>query len=124
MPDLTHYFGQDLTIGPTGDLLTSAAGDMTRERVIRRLMTAPGAYIWHPEYGAGIGAMIGQPADARRIQGVIAGQVMREAGVAQEPAPTVEVAADQAGTVVATITYGDAENGAVRTIELPAGAGF
>lgn len=119
MSDVAHYFGGDLILGPTGDLLTLDAPDLTRQRILRRLLTAPGAYIWQPGYGAGIGAMIGQPTDARRIQAVMGGQVLQEEAVARSPIPTVAVTADQLGTVTATISYGDAETGAAQTLTLP-----
>jgi len=119
MSDVAHFFGGDLILGPTGDLLTIDAPDLTQQRILRRLLTAPGAYIWHPDYGAGIGAMIGQPTDARRIQAIMGTQVLQEEAVARSPIPTVAVKADASGTVIATIAYGDADTGATQTLTLP-----
>lgn len=123
MADATHYFGNDLAVGPTGDLAVSLGADETRERILRRLLTAPGAYLWHLDYGAGIGRMVGEPTDTARIQGVIASQVLREEAVARDPIPTVTVAADGSGQVVATISYQDRDAGP-QTLAVPvAGAG-
>lgn len=120
MSDLAHYFGGDLILSPTGDLQVVDAPELTRQRILRRLLTAPGGYIWHLTYGAGIGAMIGQPTDARRIQAIVGTQVLQEAAVARSPVPTVTVSADRTGVVVAHVTYGDA--GQIQSLELPLSA--
>ena len=49
----------DLSLGPTGDLETNSLQEEVKQRVIRRLFTNPGDYIWHPGYGAGIGRAVG-----------------------------------------------------------------
>ncbi len=86
MADLAHYFGQDLSLGPTGDLALVSGSLAVEQRVLRRLLTAPGAYIWHVPYGAGLGALVGMPANARLITGLVRQQMGLEAAVAQNPA--------------------------------------
>ena len=49
MPDLSHEFGADLLAGPTGDLAVAAGAGLGRQRVLRRLLTNPGDYIWQPD---------------------------------------------------------------------------
>ena len=46
MPDLAHQFGADLVAGATGDLAVVDGPALGRQRVLRRLLTNPGDYIW------------------------------------------------------------------------------
>src|SRR5260370_37518584 len=73
MSDLFQWWHQALTILPNGDLMVcrgiEPTGSLTpssatvegEQRVLRRLLTSPGSYIWHLEYGAGLPAYVGQP---------------------------------------------------------------
>ena len=65
MPDLAHEFGADLQAGPTGDLALADGAALGRQRVLRRLLTNPGDYIWHPTYGAGLARFVGHPFGSR-----------------------------------------------------------
>jgi hypothetical protein len=46
---------------PTGSVTPSSATVEGEQRVLRRLLTNPGSYIWHLEYGAGLPQHVGQP---------------------------------------------------------------
>jgi hypothetical protein len=72
--DLSHQWASDLSIGPTGDLALASGSMLGQQRVLRRLMTNPGDYIWQLGYGAGLGQFIGQPTNASQIQAVIRSQ--------------------------------------------------
>ena len=111
MPDISHYYGQDIRSGPTGDLLPVSATIKGQQRVIRRLMTNPGDYIWHPTYGAGLPQFVGRPATTDRIRGVIFDQIKLEDAVAQTPAPQVTVTFYPDGTFYVSISYTDALTG-------------
>jgi phage baseplate assembly protein W len=111
MAELWHQFGSDLSLSATGDLLTASGSEQTRQRILRRLLTNPGDYIWHPDYGAGLGRFIGQPGRVKQIQGVIRAQVLQEPTVARTPPPTITVTAGQNGTYTASIEYTDAATG-------------
>ena len=111
MADLHHVMGGDLALSATGDLLVASGAEGTKQRVLRRLLTNPGGYIWHMLYGAGLARFVGQPNPADRIKGVIIRQIRRERGVGVTPPPTVDVRADNLGAVVATVTYADAGTG-------------
>jgi phage baseplate assembly protein W len=111
MPDISHTFGADLALSPTGDLAVEDGPPLTQQRLLRRLLTNPGDYIWQLDYGAGLGAMVGQPASSLRIQAIIRSQVWKEATVARNPVPVVTVTSDNAGTVTASVVYGDASTG-------------
>lgn len=108
MADLFHQWGSDLSLGPTGDLATADTPTVTTQRVLRRLLSNPGDYIWQLGYGAGLPRMVGQPANAAAIRGVITSQMYQEAGVSQDPAPAVKVKGGMDGTVFAAVQYTDA----------------
>jgi hypothetical protein len=116
MADAWHCFGGDLSVGPTGDIGCASGADLVQQRLLRRLLTNPGDYVWNPGYGAGLGQFLGRPVDAGRIQAAIRGQVVREAAVARQPEPEIEVAADMAGGVSVQIRYAEAGSGATRNL--------
>jgi phage baseplate assembly protein W len=125
MADAWHQFGADLAVGATGDVLPVDGSLLGQQRVLRRLLTNPGDYIWSPGYGAGLARFVGQPASAARIEAVIRSQILQEAAVAQTPAPVVAVTADNAGTVYVELRYADAATGATQslTFSVPALSG-
>ena len=84
-------------------------------------MTNPGAYIWHPEYGAGLGRFVGQPADPAAIEALIRSQMSIETAVAAQPEPVIVVQSDPGGSLSVQIRYADAEtaNSQAMTINLP-----
>ncbi len=110
MNDISLFFGGDLSTSATLDILVASGSQATQQRILRRLLTNPGDYIFHPEYGAGIGAMVGETADIARIRGAIRGQMLMEAGVSHNPEPTVTVSPIDGG-VFCDIRYVDADTG-------------
>lgn len=114
LADLYHYFGTDLAPSNTGDLLTVTAITRGQQRVLRRLLTNPGDYIFQPEYGAGLARWIGTTADLAAMRALIRGQMLLEPSVAAQPEPDVAVSAiaNQAGGGFAVaIRYTDAPSG-------------
>lgn len=110
MADLSHWWGNDLTTGSTGDLATIDGTIAGQQRVLRRLLTNPGDYIWHPEYGAGLPGYIGQNLDADAITAVIRSQLMLEKAVLATPAPVINVTPIAQGVYV-QIVYVDGDTG-------------
>lgn len=111
MVDISHQWGSDLTIGSTGDLAVVAGASLGQQRVLRRLLTNPGDYIWQPAYGAGLARFIGRPGNASQIRAVVRSQIFKEAAVARTPEPVIDVSiapAGAAGTVYVHIRYVDA----------------
>ena len=52
--DFDQLWGDDLTLTATGQVALVDGTPKGEQRVLRRLLTNPGDYIWHPEYGAGL----------------------------------------------------------------------
>ena len=111
MTDLALQFGGDLSVGPTGDLLLVDEYAQTQQRVLRRLITNPGDYIWQLGYGAGLGRFVGQPGAPAAIAGVTRAQLLQEAGLVASPPPTVNVAISLDNIVSLALTYTDAATG-------------
>ena len=122
MADIAHVWGQDLQIGPTGDLALVADDGETQQRILHRLLTNLGDYIWQLSYGAGLPAMVGQVANGPAIGALIREQMALEPSVAASPEPIITATAAGDGTVAVTIQYADAESGASQVLSFPVGA--
>jgi phage baseplate assembly protein W len=105
MIDLSLTTSGDLALTPSGSLSPISGVDLSQQRVLRRLLTNPGDYIWHPDYGAGLGLMVGRPVDRLAIQTLVTAQMAQEASVCQQPAPVVTVTSNQNGSVYVGIQY-------------------
>jgi hypothetical protein len=84
-------WGGDLSAGPTGDIAVAPVQTEVQKRIIRRLLTNPGDYIWHLTYGAGLGAYVGAPLFPGFIESTILSQILLESLVASSPPPTVKI---------------------------------
>lgn len=109
MNDLSQYFGSDLVSSPTGDLGPIDGPVRGQQRILRRLLTSPGDYLWHPDYGAGLPKYVGQTLDVAAIRALILGQMRLEACVAKSPDPEINVQTIPNGLTVA-IRYLDASS--------------
>ena len=121
MPDLWHQFGSDLLAAPSGDLGTVNGSLLGQQRVLRRLLTNPGDYIWQLDYGAGLAQFVGQPVDAAQIRGVIRSQIFLESIVARSPEPQIDVNVVPGTGVFVTITYTDASSGQTQLLSFSLG---
>ena len=116
MPELTHLWGTDLAVGPTGDLAVVTGTNAGQQRVLRRLLTNPGDYIWQLDYGAGLAQFIGQPGGESAIRAAIRGQIFKEQAVARTPEPLIDVQFANTGAVYVQIRYADATTGATQIL--------
>lgn len=116
MADLSHLWGNDLLPSTTGDLAVASGTALTEQRLLRRLLTNPGDYIWEPSYGAGLPRFVGTPSAPTAIKAVIRGQLSMEAAIAQTPEPVIEVQADPTGTVFVQIRYVDNASGSTQVL--------
>ncbi len=121
MADIWHQFGSDLLASATGDIASVDGTTLGQQRVLRRLLTNPGDYIWQLDYGAGLAQFVGQPVDEARISGVIRSQIFRETVVARSPEPQIDVQAGGDGEVFVTILYTDAPSGQTQLLSFSVG---
>lgn len=119
--DINHYFGADVIISGTGDLSAVGGTTETQQRIIRRLMTNPGDYLWHPEYGAGVGRYVGKTtAELQPLKALIVSQVLLENAVAASPAPVVTLISDLT-KLTCTVRYYDTTVQALQTLSFSVG---
>lgn len=118
MYDISMDWSGDLQLSPTGDLALIQGPQLGTERVLRRLMTNPGDYVWHSDYGAGLGAFVGYPADGTSIQSLVTAQMQLESAVAQVPEPVVSVQVNVTGELYLQIRYADAETAETTTLSI------
>ena len=90
--DIYHYFGSDIGVGIDGDLSAVDTILESQQRVLRRLLTNPGTYIWHVNYGAGLPQYIGVALNTetfQKIKGLINAQMRLEQSVSNSPSPVI-----------------------------------
>jgi hypothetical protein len=68
------------------------------------MMTNPGDYVWHPDYGAGLPLLVGTNIDPAATAALIKGQMLLESTVATDQPITVSVTPITNGMQVLT-TY-------------------
>lgn len=121
MTDLAHIVGSDLQLSPSGDLAIISGDDQTQQRLLHRLLTSAGTYIWQLSYGAGLPSLIGSVASQQQITAIIRAQMRLEAAVLAIPEPSVVLTSGQIGEVSATISYTDAVSGNEQILALSIG---
>jgi len=115
MFELSHLVGADLTLSNLGDVELSTSLERSQQRILRRLMTNPGDYVFHPEYGAGLPQFIGRPLKIAEVRAVIRSQMLLEESVSSTPEPQIAVVAIPEGLSV-SIRYTDANTGALAAL--------
>ncbi len=111
MYDLNHYIGGDLSLTGAGDLASVTSTVLGQQRILRRLLTNPGDYIWEPTYGAGLAKKIGEPINIPELKALILSQMLLEQVAARSPAPSVSIKELDTGSFQVSITYIDANTG-------------
>lgn len=111
MAELSHWWGSDLSLGPTNDLAVANGTLQGQQRVLRRLLTAQSSYIWQLLYGAGLPAYVGRPVSVRAVRGLVRAQILKEAAVAPDPTPVITVTMPTPGVMSVTVQYVDANTG-------------
>ena len=118
--DISHLYGNDLSLSITGDILLSTGTQLGQEKVLRDLLTNPGDDMNHLDRGAGVSSNIFEPVDLQRIQTVIMGQMRKETYVDQsQPITVVASILHDNTTVNAQITYVDYETGVTSVLDVP-----
>lgn len=91
LADVAHWYGGDLSTSAQGDLAVVTGTIRGQQRVLRRLLTNPGGYIWEPTYGAGLAQAVGRIIDVPKLQALCVAQMLLEVVVAPSPVPTATV---------------------------------
>ena len=105
---VTCRWGADLTVGASGDISVASVQAEVQQRLVRRLLTNPGDYVWHTEYGAGLGSYVGERYSPGFIEGAVLNQLQLEGLVAATPAPLVETSLSPTGplsTISVAVRY-------------------
>jgi len=122
MQDTSLIWSQDLATGNTGDLALVSGTVLGQQRVLRRLLTNPGDYVWHPDYGAGLARFVGSPADVAAIRAVVRSQIFMEPAVARLPEPVIDVRSTGDGSVYVQVRYVDAAIGSTQVLSFSVGS--
>ncbi len=115
MADSGHYFSSDLQLSATGGLLPVDSVLESQQRILRRLMTNQGDYIWEPNYGAGLPRRIGSTLDVTEMTALIRSQMYLEDSVQQIPEPQITVLPIVNGIYI-SISYIEADSGKPATL--------
>ena len=122
MQDLFHLWSGDLSVGLGGDLATIDGPGAGQQRVLRRLLTNPGDYIWQPNYGAGLGGYVGGPVSPAVVAATIRSQMYMEPSVAHDPEPVIDVQTTQNGAVYVHVRYADIDTSSGQVLAFSVGA--
>jgi phage baseplate assembly protein W len=121
MQDAGLVWGADLSASSTGDIALAADTTLGQQRVLRRLLTNPGDYIWQLDYGAGLAAFVGTPVDVLAIRAAIRSQIFKEAAVSRTPEPLIDVQSAADGSVIVQIRYVDSTLGTTQVLSFQVG---
>lgn len=116
MPDAYLIWNGDLAVSPTGDLALTEGSTLGQQRVLRRLMTNAGDYVWQTDYGAGLGQFVGATTNISSIQADIRSQLFREPAVANAPAPAIDIGTPGDGSIYVHLRYVDAAVGGTQVL--------
>jgi hypothetical protein len=119
-----QFFGNDLSLLPNGTIQLSSGESLAQQAIIRRLLTNPGTYFWHPEYGAGIGRFVGEilsGANLDNITNLITSQILMEKTVANFPRPQITFSFSEAGNNIlqCSIVYYSSSTNSPQSITFP-----
>lgn len=101
--DVDHNYGEDISLTSLNDIAHSSGLIRSQQRVLRRLLTNPGDYIWHSNYGAGLAKYIGQSLNTERfdeIKSTIISQIFLEDSVSKETQPEIFIQTIQGGIFI------------------------
>jgi phage baseplate assembly protein W len=121
MSDCFLPWGEDIAFGPDGDLSLISGSDLTSQRILRRLLTNQGGYLWHPSYGGSLANYVGSPSSGGSIAAAIRGQMYKEPAVQQTPRPQIDLISapiNCLNEVALNIQYTDASSGNQSTIAI------
>jgi hypothetical protein len=120
--DIYHFWGSDITVAASGDLLLAGSSDTTQQQILRALLTNPALadragnpvatadYSDHPDFGAGLPRRVGSTLNVQELRAIILSVVVSFPSVASDPAPTIDVVPFNDGATI-NIQYADTITG-------------
>ena len=123
MRDIFLEWEGDLAVSSSGDLAVANGTTAINQRICRRLLTNPGAYLWNLDYGGGLSRFVGSAINTATIEAVVTTQLSLESAIPFTPAPrvTTKIMAEANNYVVTTITYADPGSMQPVVINVPSG---
>lgn len=118
MSDLYHVSGYDITLSESGDVGNVTGVEFSQQRVLRRLATNAGAYIFALQYGAGLSGRIGYGDTSTDLVSLITEQLAKEASVAQSPPPEISIVMSKGGRTTIRIVYIASETGQTISVDI------
>ncbi|MBV1838616.1 phage tail protein [Acetobacter estunensis] len=118
MSDISHVVGADISVSDSGDLLVASNADLGNQRVLRRLCTNVGDYIFSLEYGAGLPGRVGGTDTQADIEAIVLQQMTLESSVSQTQTPSVALTTPALGTRRISISYISTATGETSSVEL------
>lgn len=122
-------WNSDLLLTPSGSIQMATGWDMVRQRIIRHLITNPAQrlpdgtltppdYIFHTDYGVGLGKMVGQafdPAFQAVLERRITRAVLQDSAVDSSAPPSVQFVKPQPDTlwIVISVTLKSGRPGTI-----------
>jgi phage baseplate assembly protein W len=122
LQDAALLWNADISSSAVGDIELATGTNLGQQRVLRRLLTNAGDYLWQPDYGAGLGGLVGQTINVNGIRALIRSQIFKEAVVARLPEPVIDVRAANGDAVYVGIRYVDATTGETQVVSFSMGA--
>ena len=118
--DLSLEWDGDLALMESNDLLLVQTGTgMVKQRIQRIIFTNPGDYEYHPTYGVGAGAYVGDDVreDSKFLASVVDYQLLSDPNV--KNIQVTEGADPETGIVAILVEYDDAFTGQPQQFTLP-----
>lgn len=100
--DVHHIIGDDILLDKSNDLAFVFDTDETNQRIMRRLFTNKGTYIWNAKWGASIPWRVGDTLSAevyREIVNEIRAAVLEDGNVAKDPLPEITIEQSSNGLI-------------------------
>jgi len=100
--DIHHIIGSDILLDKSNDLSFVFDTNETNQRIMRRLFTNKGTYIWNAKWGGSIPWKIGEMLSLevyREIVNEVTAAVLEDDDVAKDPPPEIKIETTSNGLI-------------------------